>query len=72
MFMCGMVLQCAGMLKPWVDSGPVTADLTTTIIHIFSYKLLIIEVKPRSLTFQREREREKKNKLEMKYDIASY
>jgi len=35
---------CADTLKPWFESGPVTADLTTTVLH--SYKLLINGVKP--------------------------
>jgi len=39
-FICGMVLRCAGTIK----SVPVTADLTTTVIH--SAKLLINAVKP--------------------------
>jgi len=30
--------------KPWLESGPVTADLITTVIH--SYELLINDVKP--------------------------
>jgi len=38
-FNCGMVLWCAGAIKSRLESGPVTADLTTTAIH--SYKLLI-------------------------------
>jgi len=28
-----MVLQCAGLLNPRFESGPVTTDLTTTVIH---------------------------------------
>jgi len=43
-----MVLQCAGKLTTPLESGPVTTDLTTTVIH--SYKLLINDVKTRSLT----------------------
>jgi len=35
MFICGMVFR--------LESGPVTADLTTTVIH--NYKLLINDVK---------------------------
>jgi len=31
-------------IKTWLESGPVTADLTTTVVH--SYKLLINDVKP--------------------------
>jgi len=31
-------------IKTWLESGPVTADLTTTVVH--RYKLLINEVKP--------------------------
>jgi len=46
MFICGMVLFCAGTFKTWLESGPVTADLTTTVIHVHSYKLLINNVKP--------------------------
>jgi len=30
--------------KTWIESGPVTADLTTTVVH--SSKLLINDVKP--------------------------
>jgi len=53
MFICGMVLPCAGTscfpgkhstLKPRLESGPVTADMTTTVVH--SSKLLINDVKP--------------------------
>jgi len=29
MFICGMILRCAGTLKPWLES----ADLTTTVVH---------------------------------------
>jgi len=39
-----MVLLCTGTLKPLLESGPVTADLTTTVVH--SYKLLINDGKP--------------------------
>jgi len=39
MLICSMVLRCAGTLKPGFESGMVTADLTTTVIH--SSKLLI-------------------------------
>jgi len=35
MFICSMVLRCTGTLK--LESGPVTVDLTTTVVH--SYKL---------------------------------
>jgi len=42
MFVCGMVLRCAGTVKP--KSGPVTAGLTTTVVH--SSKLLINDIKP--------------------------
>jgi len=49
MFICGMVFRCAETLKTRLQSGPVTADLTTTVVH--SSKLLINYVKPdRSLT----------------------
>jgi len=49
MLIYGMVLRCAGTLKIWLQSGPVTADLTTTVVH--SSKLLINDVKPhQSLT----------------------
>jgi len=47
MLICGMVLWCVGTLKPWLDSGPVTADLTTTVVH--SCKLLINDFKPNHL-----------------------
>jgi len=33
MFISGMVIRCAGKLKPG-ESGPVTADLTTTVVYI--------------------------------------
>jgi len=42
MFICGMVLRCASTIKS--KAGPVTADLTITVIH--SSKLLINDVKP--------------------------
>jgi len=49
MFICGMVLRCAGTIKPGLSqAGPVTADLTTTVVN--SYKLLINVVNTRSLT----------------------
>jgi len=32
-FICGMVLRCAGVYKTRLESGPFTADLTTTDIH---------------------------------------
>jgi len=44
MFICGMVFDGVISLKTRLESGPVTADLTTTVIH--SYKLLINDVKP--------------------------
>jgi len=44
LFICGIVIWCAGKLTHGFESGPVTADLTTTVVH--SYKLLINEVKP--------------------------
>jgi len=52
MFICSMVLQCAGSLQPSSSlHGPVTADLTTTTVVHYSYKLLINYVNPvRSLT----------------------
>jgi len=28
----------------WLESEPVTADLTTTVVHVHSYKLLINDV----------------------------
>jgi len=43
MLILGMVLQCAGTLKFHFESGPVTADLTTTVVH--RYKLLRNHVK---------------------------
>jgi len=33
-----MVLHCAGPLKPQIESGPVTADLTTTVVY--NYKAI--------------------------------
>jgi len=42
-FICGVVLRCAGTLKPRLESGPVTGDLTTAVVH--SYKLLINDFK---------------------------
>jgi len=45
MYVCGMVLRCAGKLKAGLSlAGPVTANLTTTVVH--SSKLLINDVKP--------------------------
>jgi len=40
MFICGMhgSLVC-WHIKIWLESGPVTADLTTTVIHTCSYSL---------------------------------
>jgi len=43
MFICGMVLVC-WHFKTRLVSGPVTADLITTVVH--SSKLLINDVKP--------------------------
>jgi len=39
MFICSMVLHCAGTFKTRPESGLVTADLTTIVVH--SSKLLI-------------------------------
>jgi len=39
MFICSMVPWCADTLKTRLESGPVTADLKTTVVH--SSKLLI-------------------------------
>jgi len=39
-----MAFQCAGTLKPRLESGPIAADLTTTVVY--SYKLLEKDVKP--------------------------
>jgi len=52
-FICDMVLRCAGDLKPsLIESRPITAYLTTHVVH--SYKLLIHDVKPvHSLTHGR-------------------
>jgi len=44
MFICGMILWVCWDIKPRLESGPVTADLTTTVVH--SSKLLINNVKP--------------------------
>jgi len=44
----GMVLRCAGTLIIRLESGPVAADLTTTVVR--SYKLLTNDVILRSLT----------------------
>jgi len=44
MFICGMVLRCAGTFNTRLKSRPVTADLTTTVVH--SSKLLLNDVKP--------------------------
>jgi len=32
--MGGMVLWCDGSIKPWLESGPVTADLADNLSHI--------------------------------------
>jgi len=39
----GMVLLCADTFKTQLESGPVTADLTTTVVH--SDKSLINNIK---------------------------
>jgi len=44
MFICGMVLRCANIKKKRLKFGPVTADLTITVVH--SSKLLLNDVKP--------------------------
>jgi len=44
MFICGMVLRCAGTFKNWFDSGSVTVERTTSIVH--DYKLLMNDIKP--------------------------
>jgi len=44
MFICGMVLRCAGTLKPGLSLNQLQADLTTTVAH--SYKSLTNDVKP--------------------------
>jgi len=46
MFICGMVLQCTGTDKTWLESGQVAEDLTTTVDIQCRYKLLINDVKP--------------------------
>jgi len=43
MFICGMVLRVCWYLKTQLESGPVTTDLTTTVVH--SYRLLINDIK---------------------------
>jgi len=40
MFICAMVIWCAVTLKTRLESGPVTADLTTTVHVVHRYKLL--------------------------------
>jgi len=45
MFICGMVLRCADTPKQTrLESGPVTTDLTTTVVQ--SYSSLRNDVKP--------------------------
>jgi len=44
MFIYSMVLRCAGTLKTWIQSGPVTVEMTTTVVH--SYNFLINCIKP--------------------------
>jgi len=37
-FICGMVLRCAGILKPVLSlDRPVTADLTITVVHSYKF-----------------------------------
>jgi len=48
MFIC-MYFSVLVILKTRLESGPVTADLTTTVIH--SYKLLINKVQPFTHSF---------------------
>jgi len=43
MFIFAMVLGCVGTFKTWLESEPVTEDLTTAVVH--SYKLLLNGVK---------------------------
>jgi len=43
MFICGIVLRCAGTYTR-LGAGSVTAEMTTTVVH--GYKLLINDVKP--------------------------
>jgi len=44
-FICGMVRRSVYWhLKTRLESAPITADLTTTVVY--SYKLLINDVKP--------------------------
>jgi len=51
MFICGIVLRCTDTQTRF-EPGPVTADLTTTVIH--SYNLLVNNVKHvHSLTVER-------------------
>jgi len=53
MFICGMVLLCAGTLKSSLRVLTMEFQQTTTVIH--SYKLLIIDFKPvHSLTYNLE------------------
>jgi len=40
MFICGMVLRCAAKLK--LESGPVTADLITNVVH--SFEMMINDI----------------------------
>jgi len=50
-FICRMLYLYTGYIKNRSESGPVTADLTTNVVHTFSFKLLINDIKPvRSLT----------------------
>jgi len=51
MFICGMALRCAGNLKSCLESGPVTADLTTTTV-VHSYKLLVTTWNPFTHSFK--------------------
>jgi len=70
MFVCGRVLRCAGTDKTRFESGPVTADLTTTVVH--NFKLLINDVKPdHSLTFFNEIRLHLQNLKEINSNITS-
>jgi len=42
MFICVTVLWCAGIFKTRLESGPVAADPTTTVVHSYRY----VAVKP--------------------------
>jgi len=63
-----MALHCVGTYKTWLEYGPVTADLTTTVVY--SHQLLLNNIKPiQSLT---QNFNNKRHKVPVKVIILKY